>query len=234
MTIDQTISNFKCKKLGSPTSAIKISDIPSDVFLKFRDNITAKYNLEDEMYATREFVFFDTRRIVAKTPFIKTTEQKYTNLDFDFTLFDMCQPIVDQVKQYLPNSEPTLVQLATVLPGQKLKWHIDTYLYQQFSNKIHIPLYTNTDATYEIFLENAHYEKVNMTEGAIWNINNLVLHRSVNMGDTFRTHLIIDFIDKDVLTALEQLDVNFFHYNLPHMSEYASKVIEVLKTTIKK
>lgn len=233
MTIDQTISNFKCKKLGSPTSAIKISDIPSDVFLKFRADITAKYNLEDEIYATKEFVFFDTRRIVAKTPFIKTTEQKYTNLDFDFELFDVCRPIVNQVKEFLPNSEPTLVQLATVLPGQKLKWHIDTYLYQQFSNKIHIPLYTNADATYEIFLENAHYEKVNMTEGAIWNIDNLVLHRSVNMGDTFRTHLIIDFIDKDVLAELEKLEVNYFHYNLPYMTEYASKVTAVLKSLIK-
>jgi hypothetical protein len=233
MTIDQIISNYKCKKLGTPISAIKLADIPPDTFLKFRDSIAARYSLEDEQYATKEFVFYDTRRIVAKTPFIKTTEQKYTNLDFDYELFDLCQPIIDQVKQFLPNAEPALVQLATVLPGQKLKWHIDTYLYQQFSNKIHIPLYTNPNATYEIFLENAYYEKVNMTEGAIWNIDNLVLHRSVNTGTTFRTHLIMDFIDNDVLTKLEKLDVNYFHHNLPHMSDYASRVTEVLKSLIK-
>jgi hypothetical protein len=145
----------------------------------------------------------------------------------------MCQPIINQVKQYLPNAEPTLVQLATVLPNQKLTWHVDTYLYQQFSNKIHIPLYTNADATYEVFLENKHYEKINMTEGSIWNIDNLVLHRSVNNGDSFRTHLIIDFIDNTVLAELEKLEVNYFHHNLPHMSEYALKVSELLKSLIK-
>lgn len=233
MNIDQIISNHKCKKLGSPISAVKIADIPNDLFLNFRNTISEKYDLEDEIYATKEFVFFDTRRIVAKTPSIKTSDQKYTNLDFDYELFDLCQPILEEIKKYLPNSEPTLVQLATVLPGQKLKWHVDTYLYQQFSNKIHIPLYTNPGATYEIFLENAHYEKINMTESAIWNINNLVLHRSVNLGDTFRTHLIIDFIDKDVLNELEKLGINYFHHNLPHLNEYATKVTELLKSFIK-
>ena len=233
MSIDQIISEHKCKKLGSPVSAIKVADISPEVFLKFRDTISSRYNLEDESYATKEFVFFDTRRIVAKTPSIKTTEQKYTNLDFDYDLFDICQPIIEQVKKYLPNSEPSLVQLATVLPNQKLTWHIDTYLYQQFSNKIHIPLYTNPNATYEVFLENKHYEKINMTESAIWNIDNLVLHRSVNNGDSFRTHLIIDFIDKDVLDELEKLEVDYFHYNLQYMTEYASKVTKLLKSLIK-
>jgi hypothetical protein len=233
MNIDQIISEYKCKKLGSPVSAIKIADIPSDVFLKFRDTISSRYNLVDQAYATKESVFFDTRRIVAKTPFIKTTEQKYTNLDFDYKLFDICLPIIEQVNQYLPNAEPTLVQLATVLPNQKLTWHVDTYLYQQFSNKIHIPLYTNPNATYEVFLENKHYEKINMTEGSIWNIDNLVLHRSVNNGNTFRTHLIIDFIDKTVLAELEKLEVNYFHHNLPYMTEYASKITELLKSLIK-
>ncbi len=233
MNIDQIISNYKCKKLGSPVSAVKIADIPYDIFLNFKNTITSKYNLEDEIYATKEFVFLDTRRIVAKTPSIKTSEQKYTNLDFDHELFDLCQPILDQIKIYLPNSEPVLMQLATVLPNQKLKWHIDTYLYQQFSNKIHIPLHTNINATYEIFLENARYEKINMTEGAIWNINNLVLHRSINVGNSFRTHLIVDFIDRDILNELEKLGINYFHYNLPHLTKYANKVTEILKSFIK-
>ena len=233
MNIDQIISNFKCKKLGSPISATKIADIPADVFYSFRDNISSSYDLENEIYATKEFVFFDTRRIVAKTPYIKTTEQKYTNLDFDYTLFDLCQPIVSEIKKHLPTSEPTLVQIATLLPGQKLKWHVDTYLYQQFSNKIHIPLFTNDLSTYEIFLENCYYEKTNMTAGSIWNINNLALHRSVNNGNTFRSHLIIDFIDRDVLNVLEESGVNYFHHQLPDVLDYSNKVVEILKSKIK-
>lgn len=233
MNIDQLISKFKCKKLGSPISAKKIADIPDEVFQAFKDFISQTYNLEDEIYATKELVFFDTRRIVAKTPYIKTSEQRYSSLDFDHNLFDACNPLITEVKKYLPNSEPTLIQLATVLPGQKLQWHIDTYLYQQFSNKIHIPLFTNQNSTYEIFLENCYYEKTHMSAGSIWNIDNLVLHRSVNTGDTFRTHLIIDFIDKDVLSELENSGLNYFHHNLPEVSEYANKVVEILKSKIK-
>lgn len=232
MNIEKIISEFKCKKLGNPTSAVKIAEIPNDIFENFKRSIIRNYNLEDELYSTKEYVFFDTRRIVAKTPYVKTEKQKYTNIDFDYNLLDICGPVIQEIKKYLPNSDPTLLQLATLLPGQKLQWHIDTYLYQQFSNKIHVPLFTNEQSTYEIFLENKHYEKIYMEPGSIWNINNLELHRSVNQGYTFRTHLIIDFIDKDILSILETLDVNYFHHRLNYVSDYADKVFEILKSSI--
>jgi hypothetical protein len=234
MNLDQIILNHKCKKIGDPIATAKIAEIPVDIFQQVKSEIYKKYNLEDEVYATKEFVFYDTRRIVGKTQHIMTTEQKYSNLDFDHELLELCRPLIDEVQKYLPNSEPAVLQLATILPSQKLQWHIDTYLYQQFSNKIHIPLTTNDRATYEIFLEDANYRKDHMEEGAIWNINNLVLHRSVNLGNTARTHLIIDFIDKDILKILNDLGINYFHFNLPHMIEYSTRVTDILKTLLKK
>ena len=232
MNIDQLILDHKCKKIGNPNPISKIADIPAEVFNSVKNSIFEKYDLADEIYVTREFVFFETRRIVGKTPYMMTTKQKYSSLDFDYDLLEICDPIVKEVQKYLPNSEPSLLQLATILPGQKLKWHIDSYLYQQFSNKIHIPLQTNEQATYEIFLEDKTYKKTHMTEGSIWNIDNLVLHRSVNLGTTFRTHIIIDFIDRDILDILTTADINYFHYNLPHMTEYSEKVISILKKAL--
>jgi hypothetical protein len=234
MNIDQLILDHKCKKLGNPTSIVKIADIPTTVFNNVKDIIYNKYNLEDEMYATKEFVFYETRRIVGKTPYMMTTEQKYSTLDFDYNLLETCVPIIKEVQKYLPNSEPSLLQLATILPGQKLKWHIDTYLYQQFSNKIHIPLQTNEETTYEIFLEDKTYRKTRMSEGSIWNINNLVLHRSVNLGTTARTHIIIDFIDRDILNILNNTGINYFHHNLPYMTAYSEKVMEILNNILRK
>jgi hypothetical protein len=234
MNIDQLILDHKCKKLGNPTSIVKIADIPTTVFNNVKDIIYNKYNLEDEMYATKEFVFYETRRIVGKTPYMMTTEQKYSTLDFDYNLLEICDPIIKEVQKYLPNSEPSLLQLATILPGQKLKWHIDTYLYQQFSNKIHIPLQTNEETTYEIFLEDKTYRKTRMSEGSIWNINNLVLHRSVNLGTTARTHIIIDFIDRDILNILNNTGINYFHHNLPYMTAYSEKVMEILNNILRK
>jgi hypothetical protein len=228
MNIDQLILDHKCKKLGNPTSVVNIADIPTTVFNDVKDTIYTKYNLEDEIYATKEFVFYETRRIVGKTPYIMTNEQKYSTLDFDCDLLEICDPIIKEVQKYLPNSEPSLLQLATILPGQKLKWHIDTYLYQQFSNKIHIPLQTNDQTTYEIFLEDKTYRQDHMSTGSIWNINNLVLHRSANLGVTARTHIIIDFIDKDILDILNNTGINYFHYNLAYMTQYSDKVIKIL------
>ena len=228
MNIDQLILDHKCKKLGNPTSIVKIADIPTTVFNNVKDIIYNKYNLEDEMYATKEFVFYETRRIVGKTPYMMTTEQKYSTLDFDHNLLEICDPIIKEVQKYLPNSEPSLLQLATILPGQKLKWHIDTYLYQQFSNKIHIPLQTNEETTYEIFLEDKTYRKTHMSEGSIWNINNLELHRSINLGTTYRTHLIIDFMKEETVTELLNLGIDFFHTKISRLSDFEQNSKDLL------
>ena len=233
MNIDQLILDHKCKKMGNPMATVKVANIPTDVFDNVKNTIYSKYDLEDEMYATKEYVFYETRRIVGKTPHMMTTEQKYSTLDFDYDLLEICNPIIKEVQKYLPNSDPSLLQLATILPGQKLKWHIDTYLYQQFSNKIHIPLQTNEHATYEVFLEDKTYKKEHMFQGSIWNINNLELHRSVNLGTASRTHIIMDFIDRDVLNILNDTGINYFHYNLPHMMAYSEKVMEILNNILK-
>ena len=62
-------------------ATVKVANIPTDVFDNVKNTIYSKYDLEDEMYATKEYVFYETRRIVGKTPHMMTTEQKYSTLD---------------------------------------------------------------------------------------------------------------------------------------------------------
>lgn len=217
MNIENLIEQYKCKKLGNPASAAILGQIDPAVFASSKAAILDCYSLEDEKYSTKEPVFFDTRRLVAKSKFIKTSRQLYTDADFDGALIGIVEPLVEQVKCYLKNSEPTLIQIATLLPGQKLAWHIDTFLYQQFSNKIHIPLSTNKNAYYDVLVDGV-VKRINMTEGSVWNINNLDLHRSINLGTTARSHLIMDFVDSDVLEILEQTGINYFHHRLDSMS----------------
>ncbi len=89
MNIDQLILDHKCKKLGDPVATVKVADIPTDVFNAVKNTIYSKYDLEDEMYATKEYVFYETRRIVGKTPHMMTKEQKYSTLDFDYELLEI-------------------------------------------------------------------------------------------------------------------------------------------------
>lgn len=228
MNIENLINEYKCKKLGLPTAAVIVGRLDSDILEDVKNKISKKYNLEDEKYATNESVFYQTRRIVAKTEYIKTQKQLYTSIDFDHDLLEIISPIVNQVKLIFGNAEPTLIQIATILPSQKLSWHIDTFLYQQFSNKIHIPLFTNEKAFYDVMVGGS-VKRIHMSAGNIWNINNLDLHRSINLGTTYRSHLIMDFIDIPLLQMLDETGINYFHHRLSEMSRKELLQIEELK-----
>ena len=91
----------------------------------------------------------------------------------------------------------------------------------------------NLGFTIYIYLEDTTYRKDHMTAGSIWNINNLVLHRSVNLGTTARTHIIMDFIDCSVLNTLNSIGINYFHHNLPHMMAYSEKVMKILNNILR-
>lgn len=228
MNIDLLLEKHCENKIGNPSSVVKICDVSTDILDSVRSSISSIYNLESEEFETKEFVFAGSRRIVLHSPLFKTTKQLYTSIDFDYKLGNIVSPLVESItdtigKDYIP----TLMQLATLLPGQKLKWHIDTFLYQQFSNKIHIPLNTNDLSYYESF-NGENLEKDHLSFGSAWNINNLILHRSTNLGQTSRTHLIVDFIRKDKLEILEAEKINYFHHRLDSMSAKEKLQIEQL------
>lgn len=228
MSLEHLVDKYKNKKIGQPRDAIKIADIDTTMLDSVRDAITHTYNLVDPAYATKERVFFDTRRIVADSKYNPKKNQVFSNLEFDHALNCITTPIVEQIQKLIPGYVPVLTQLATILPCQSLKWHIDVFMYQQFTNKLHIPIITNTNALFEVLVD-GKINSINMTVGGIWNINNLAIHRSINKGDTFRTHLIIDVMDESILNTLVDTGIDFFHTKLSWMSDYESDALSELQ-----
>jgi hypothetical protein len=219
MNIEDLAQQFKHVKIGDPKSCLPVYQLPESVLTDFTEKVQSVYDLTDDKYSTKEQVFYDTRRIVAKSKYNKETTQFYSTMDFDDELTVLAKPIAEEINKFLPDYVPALCQLATILPGQQLKWHIDVFLYQQFTNKLHIPISTNEDSFFDVFVDDDCVDRVNMKVGSIYNINNLALHRSINKGTTPRTHLIIDVIKKDTVEKLLDMGINFFHTRLPSMSE---------------
>lgn len=228
MSLEHLVDKYKNKKIGNPRDAIKIADLDATLLDSVRDSITTTYDLTDPAYATKEHVFFDTRRIVADSKYNPKKNQIFSNLDFDHALNRISTPVVEQIQTLIPGYVPVLTQLATILPRQSLKWHIDVFMYQQFTNKLHIPIITNPNALFEVLVD-GKVNRINMTAGGIWNIDNLVIHRSINYGDTFRTHLIIDVMDEITLNELSATGIDFFHTKLISMSNNESVALSELR-----
>lgn len=228
MSLDHLVNKYKNKKIGDPRDAIKIADINLTLLDSVRDSITNTYDLTDPVYATKEHVFFDTMRIVADNNYNPKKNQIFSNLDFDHALNRISIPIVEEIQKVIPGCVPVLTQLATILPQQTLKWHIDVFMYQQFTNKLHIPIITNPNTFFEVFVD-GKINRINMTAGGIWNIDNLAIHRSVNRGDAFRTHLIIDVMEETTLNELLDTGIDFFHTKLTSMSDKESAALGELQ-----
>lgn len=229
MNLEDLAQQFKHIKIGNPVSCVPVHELPNNVIETLVQQVQEKYDLTDEKYSTKEQVFYDTRRIVAKSKYNKETTQFYSVMDFDDELTMLTKPVVEEINKFLPDYVPALCQLATILPGQELKWHIDVFLYQQFTNKLHIPIITNDNSYFDAFVNDEYVDRVNMKVGQVYNIDNLTLHRSINKGSTPRTHLIIDVIKKDTVEQLMTMDVNFFHTRLPSMSDKEKISLEKLK-----
>ena len=228
MNLEKLINKYKIEKIMNPLSTIKVEDLDLDMFNSVKSSILNSYNLTDPIYSTKEWVFFDTRRIVAKSEFNPLANQIFSNLDFDNSLSSISLPIVKKIQtDILPGYIPAIIQLATLLPQQKLEWHVDVFLYQQFSNKLHIPITTNKDSFVDLFNGN-NVIRNHMTEGSVWNINNLELHRSINLGTTYRTHLIIDFMKEETVTELLNLGIDFFHTKIPRLSDFEQNSKDLL------
>lgn len=188
----------------------KLGQVPGFEVLK--DQITTSFDLLDRSTLTTEKVFFGTHRLVAANPLAEDI-QRYSTADRTTELLDLATPTIEWLKTIYKQHVPILVQCATIPVGAKLLWHIDSYLYQSVSHKVHIPIVTNPNAKYECL--RLQKESYYFMASEAYEINNILLHRSVNFGDTPRTHLIIDMIHEDKLFAFVSSGINpIFSYHL--------------------
>jgi hypothetical protein len=158
---------------------------------------------------TNENVFAGTHRLTAGNPYAPT-QQKHSNIERSAELTRLTQPQVQFLERVYPGHVPVLIQCATLPVGAELLWHIDSYLYQNVSHKVHFAIATNPGARYECKDKMKLHRSYHFEEGCVYEINNILVHRSVNRGSTPRTHVIIDMMHAEQLAAFKAANVDFF------------------------
>lgn len=84
------------------------------------------------------------------------------------------------------------IMLARMAPGGVIHPHRDGNPSAKWPHKIHIPLQTNPQVTFEIDEVGYHFE-----EGEAVEVSNMAVHAVTNAGDTDRIHLIFEYYDLD-------------------------------------
>ncbi len=176
------------------------------------ERLTATYQLESPDTLTTEKVFYNTHRMVAvdQTATLYTdAAQRYVTGSRRQELFDLLQPQLQWLQALYPSARPFIVQVATIPPGKELLWHIDSYIYQSLSHKVHIPVITNEHAFYEFMIGKKPFRQ-NFKVGTAYEINNILMHRSSNSGTHPRTHVIVDMLEEEGYELLAQgVDIVF-------------------------
>ena len=184
--------------------------------------VTRTFDLLSPDTLVSERVFASTHRLVAENSYVpRYTEgpQRYSSSTRSKELFDLVQPQIEWLKTVYPTARPFVIQCATLPPGKKLLWHIDCYLYQSLSHKVHIPICTNDDAFYE-YLDGRTPNKVHFEVGQAYEINNIWMHRSSNSGTTARAHVIIDMLEQEGFDLLDRgIDIVFTHHEANKQAE---------------
>jgi hypothetical protein len=113
----------------------------------------------------------------------------YSDTDIWESWKGVIEPLLDETRKAYgyKSAEYPRIMLAKLPAGESIKPHIDKSPAAQFPHKIHIPLFTNTEAFF--FLND---KGVNMKEGIIYEVNNRMNHSVVNKGDSDRVHLIFE------------------------------------------
>ena len=146
----------------------------------------SKPNRFDALDATRHIVF----RFVSN--FIDWRQS------FDRPLWIEWRPLLEPVLSqataaygYSNDAFPR-VMLARMAPGGVIQPHRDQSPAAKWPHKIHVPLQTNDDVTFEIDGNSYH-----LAEGQAVELNNMGIHAVQNRGSTDRIHLIFEYFDVD-------------------------------------
>jgi len=127
---------------------------------------------------------------------------KYDQLDL--LLQNKSYKLLEHIMQVFPNYAILKSEISTCMPGMEQGVHIDPRVFHRFSRRVHVPIATNELSFLEINNTRHH-----LTKYGIYEFNNLKPHRSLNLGNTIRTHIIVDIIDKTWLNKiLETEDIS--------------------------
>lgn len=159
-------------------------------------------DLEDPLLARPEYCFKDGGKLILPYHLAAVRDEHY---------FSFIQPLIDYTKELDPpcvrGCVPFRVEISILQPKKSVLWHHDQHLFHKFSERLHYPIVTTDKVTFlaKWFTDDSIYE-FKMLPGHIYRFNNRTPHSVDNDADTFRCHVMIDWIKKDVLDYFQQKD----------------------------
>jgi hypothetical protein len=145
--------------------------------------------LHDKNFKGSQCIYYDF------TNSVDTYKQLYDNQDY--LLLSSTQYILDYVLTLWPNYRFIKGEIGYCLPGERQGFHIDPRVFHRFSHRVHIPITTNSDCVLKVLSDYQHLAK-----GEIWTFNNLKAHASENLGNTGRTHVIVDIMNQAIFDKI--------------------------------
>ena len=160
-------------------------------------------DLTNPLYDRVEYCFKDGGRLILPLHFGRVRDYEY---------FPIVKPLINLIQQTnhpaLTNTIPFRIEISIIEPNKSVKWHMDQHIFHKFSERIHIPVITNSSVEFvsKWFMSDTAY-KFSMLPGHIYRYNNRVLHTVRNNHDHFRCHVIIDFIHRGVFDYFMARDI---------------------------
>lgn len=99
------------------------------------------------------------------------------------------EPIDRWMHEKFPDHVFVKGEIACLLPGQEVIWHVDGSWWHQYSHRVHVPIVSNPSCFWCVE-DREHYFDV----GCYYEVNNRRYHSYCNRGDSIRLHLVFDVL----------------------------------------
>lgn len=176
-----------------PKSVLPLGPVDISALLPLVKRVSERTWASEDANKENDFeCFHHTRHIIFR--FISANahpEVFYSNPAWD-AWKPLLLPVIQQAIVPYGFREPVFpkVMLARLEAGAEIDRHRDGAGSNLRTHKIHVPLITNADATFE-----AGGERVHLETGHAYEVNNIGLHAAFNKGDEDRIHLIFEVFE---------------------------------------
>jgi hypothetical protein len=144
-----------------------------------------KINNEDRLNETHSSIFIRTKRLNQNSSNYIPEADEYNYTHRNSHVRDIFEEILDSFK-----SQVTRVRLAVIMPGFKIKPHVDYD--PSYITRYHIPIFTNDQVTFGYKNKDQIIEYKMPADGSVYFFNSGLLHWVENKSQQPRLHLIVD------------------------------------------
>lgn len=157
-------------------------------------------DLEDPSLSRPEYCFKDGGKLILPFHLAAVRDQHF---------FSFIQPLIDYTRELDPpcvrDCVPFRVEISILQPRKSVLWHHDQHLFHKFAERLHYPIVTTDKVTFlaKWFTDDSIYE-FKMLPERIYRFNNRTPHSVDNEADTFRCHVMIDWVKSNVLEYFQK------------------------------